>query len=138
MPNRSLRMFRQRIAPPEICAVCPALKSSVRMGNRDGISDESAGRDAMRLFMTITSFRKHPGDNQTMLFPESLYAAVRRRNIFIYKGLCVPYCGLDTPPLALLLMRIIGDIEPRVTCALRASFDVLDSQGLCHLRYPGT
>lgn len=138
MPNRSLRMSRQRMAPPETCAVCPVLKSSVRMGNRDGIPDESAGRDTMRLFMSITSFRKHPGDKRTMPFPDKPYVAVRRRNILIYKGLRVPFRVPGTPPLALLRLRINRNIQLRVLLSFRASVDGLDPQGLCHWRCPGT
>ena len=66
MPNRSRRMSRQRIPPPETRAVCPWVKSSVRMGSRAGIPDESTGLDTVRLFMSITSFRRHPRDIQSI------------------------------------------------------------------------
>ena len=66
MPNRSLRMSGQRMNPPEIRAICPWVKASVRMGSRAGIPDESTGLDTVRLFMSITSFRQHPRDILTI------------------------------------------------------------------------
>ena len=64
--TKSLSRRPNPASPPEMRAICPWVKSSVWMGSRAGIPDESTGLDTVRLFMSITSFRRHPRDIQSI------------------------------------------------------------------------